>query len=68
MSTNVKAVVKGTTLTITVDLSKEFGTSASGKNTKIATSGGGRGVEIEVPKDISADGTVAVSLNVYKRV
>ena len=37
---NVKMEVKGNILTITVDLSKEFGTSASKKNIIIGTTGG----------------------------
>lgn len=67
MSKNIKTAIKNDVLTITVDLSQELGLSASEKNMKIATSGGGRGVELDVPKTISKDGSIAVSLNVYKR-
>ncbi len=37
---NVELKVDGTTLTISVDLSKEFGPSSSGKTTIIATTEG----------------------------
>ncbi len=37
---NVEYSVKGTTLTITVDLSKDFGPSTSGKTTIIASTEG----------------------------
>ncbi len=37
---NVEMTVEGTKLTITVDLSKEFGPSASGKTIIIATTEG----------------------------
>lgn len=67
MAKNIETAIKGNTLTITVDISKELGLSASEKNMKIATSGGGRGVELDVPASISKDETIAVSLNVYKR-
>lgn len=38
--TNMKTEVKGSMLTITIDLSKEIGPSKSGKTTLIASSGG----------------------------
>lgn len=38
--TNIQTSIKGNTLTITVDLSKRSGKSASGKNTVIATTSG----------------------------
>lgn len=37
---NIKVEVKGNILTLTVDLTKEFGQSKSGKTTIIASSGG----------------------------
>jgi hypothetical protein len=57
---NVKFAVKGNTLTITVDLSEEFGTSGTGKNTIIASTGG----NVAVP----GKENVKVGLNVYKPV
>lgn len=55
---NVKMSVKGNVLTITVDLSKDFGPSASGKTIKIASTGGNK----EVPEGKGA----IIGLNVYK--
>lgn len=57
MSTNVKSEVKGKTLTITVDLSKEYGKSKSGKSTIIASTGGNVGL---------GEG-IFFGLNVYKK-
>jgi hypothetical protein len=56
---NVEMKVEGTILTIKVDLSKEFGVSASGKSMIIASTEGNQTVE----------GTeeVKIGLNVYKR-
>lgn len=55
---NVKMTVKGNTLTIEVDLSKEIGPSKSGKTTLIASTGG----NVSVPgKD-----DIKVGLNIYK--
>jgi hypothetical protein len=53
---NIDIETKGTTLTITIDLSKEFGRSKSGKTIIIATTGGNKEV---------ADG-VHMGLNIYK--
>mgnify|MGYP000989619893 CR=1 FL=1 len=54
---NVDMKVDGNLLTITIDLSKNFGRSRSGKSTIIATSAGNK----EVP------GTDAkIGLNIYK--
>jgi ABC-type glutathione transport system ATPase component len=55
---NVEFSIKGKTLTITVDLSKEFGDSGSGKTTIIASTKG------NVP--IDTEGRV-MGLNIYKR-
>lgn len=55
---NVEMSVKENILTIKVDLSKEFGPSASGKNIIIATTEGNVSVEGREEK---------VGLNVYKR-
>lgn len=55
---NVKMEVKGSTLTITVDLSKEGKTSGSGKNRLIASTGGN-----VVVKD-----NIKMGLNIYKPV
>jgi hypothetical protein len=56
---NVKVDVKGAILTLTVDLTKEFGRSASGKTTIVASSEG----NADVPEH---DG-YKIGLNVYKR-
>jgi uncharacterized OB-fold protein len=57
MSQNVEMKVEGTILTITVDMSKEYGFSKSGKTIQIASTQG----NIDVP------GTEAkIGLNVYK--
>ena len=55
---NVEMEVKGNKLTITVDLSKDFGRSASGKTIIIASTEG----------NITVPGTVAtIGLNIYKK-
>lgn len=41
---NIKTEIKGTILTLTIDLSKEQGTSKSGKSTVIASSQGNQSV------------------------
>jgi len=53
---NVKIDVKGTVMTIVVDLSKTQGASASGKTMIIATTSGA-----------AHAGDVEVNLNVYKK-
>lgn len=55
---NVELSVEGTMLTITVDLSKEFGPSASGKTTIIASTEG----NVTIPGREEK-----VGLNVYRR-
>ena len=55
---NVQMTVDGNTLTIKVDLSKEFGPSASGKNVIIASTEG----NVAVP-----DRNEKVGLNVYRK-
>lgn len=56
---NVTLKVDKNTLTITVDLKANHGTSASGKNTIIATTGG----------NVAIPGTDAkIGLNIYKPV
>ena len=55
---NVEMKIEGNILTIKVDLSKEFGPSASGKTTIIASTEG----NISVP-----DRDEKVGLNVYKK-
>ena len=55
---NVELKVEGTILTISVDLSKEFGPSSSGKTTIIATTEG----NITVPGRDEK-----IGLNVYKK-
>lgn len=55
---NVQLQTKGSVLTITVDLSRDFGPSASGKTIIIASTEGNQPI----------DGTPAViGLNVYRR-
>ena len=55
---NVEMAIEGTTLTITVDLSKEFGPSASGKTTIIASTEG----NVTIPGREEK-----VGLNVYRK-
>ncbi|HTC22379.1 MAG TPA: hypothetical protein VK859_16110 [bacterium] len=55
---NVEIKVEGNILTLKIDLSKEFGPSASGKTTIIASTEG----NISVP-----DRDEKVGLNVYKK-
>ena len=57
---NVKVDVKGNVLTITVDLSKNFGSSKSGKNAIIATTGGNM--------DVPGKPGVKLGVNCYKAV
>jgi hypothetical protein len=56
---NVEMKLEGTILTITVDLSKEFGPSSSGKTTIIASTEGNVAVE--------GHEEAKVGLNVYKK-
>jgi hypothetical protein len=56
---NVEMRVVGTTLTITVDLSKEFGPSASGKTIIIASSEGN--------KSVPGHEDIKMGLNVYRK-
>lgn len=53
---NIKTEVKGTQLIITVDLSKDFGRSKSGKSTIVASTEG----------NVSLPGGEKLGLNVYK--
>ena len=55
---NMQMTQAGSTLTITVDLSKTFGPSASGKTIIIASTEGNVGAP--------QDGTIKIGLNVYK--
>lgn len=57
---NVQFSVKGNVLTITVDLSKDFGPSASGKTNIIASTSGA--AKVKGPK-----GDVSVGLNVFAK-
>ena len=54
---NLEMEVKGTKLTITVDLAKSFGRSGSGKNVIIATTAG----NVVVAPGISA------GINIYRK-
>ena len=55
---NVQMTIEGNILTITVDLSKEFGPSTSGKTTIIASTEG----NVSIP-----DREEKVGLNVYRK-
>jgi hypothetical protein len=57
---NVTQSIKGTILTIQVDLSKTFGPSASGKTTMIASTQGNQ--KLPAPHD-----QVSFGLNVYTK-
>jgi hypothetical protein len=59
MAKNAEMSVSGSILTITVDLSKDFGKSSSGKSTVIASTEG----NITVP----GKEDVKIGLNVYKK-
>lgn len=56
---NIKTTVEGNKLTIEVDLSKEFGPSASGKTIIVATSSGNAAVE--------GGGGAIMGLNLYRK-
>ncbi len=56
---NVEMTVEGNILTIKVDLSKEFGLSASGKSVIIASTEGNQSIEGQEEKKIG--------LNIYKK-
>jgi hypothetical protein len=58
---NVSYVISGTILTLTVDLSKEQGTSKSGKSNVIGTTSGNKKITYN-------EGTISIGLNVYKPV
>jgi hypothetical protein len=57
---NVAFAVKGNVLTITVDLTKTFGPSSSGKTTIVASTSGA--AKVAGPK-----GDVSVGLNVFTK-
>lgn len=56
---NVEMIVQGTTLTITVDLSKDFGESKSGKSITIASTEG----NISIPENED----IKIGLNIYRK-
>lgn len=56
---NIEMREAGNILTITVDLSKEFGPSASGKTTIIASSEGN--------KSVPGHESIKIGLNVYRK-
>ena len=56
---NIDMKVEGQTLTITVDLSKDFGESSSGKSIIIATSEG----NVSIPEKEE----IKIGLNIYKK-
>lgn len=55
---NVTMTVKGNILTITIDVSKEFGVSSSGKSTTVASTKG----NVSVPSHPD----IKIGVNVYK--
>lgn len=55
---NIKTTIKGNKLIIEVDLSKEYGLSASGKSVSVASTKGNKAV---------ADG-IMMGINIYKPV
>lgn len=55
---NIEMKVNGNILTITVDLSKDFGKSSSGKNTIIASTEGNQSVP---------DSDAKIGLNIYRK-
>jgi hypothetical protein len=57
---NIKATVSGSILTITVDLSKDFGPSNSGKSIVIASTEGNTDI------DGAAKG-IKMGLNIYRK-
>lgn len=69
---NVRMSVEGTTLTITVDLTQNFGPSSSGKTIIIGTSQGNAKLTAEAD-EITAKvpdlnyGAIQVGLNVFKK-
>ena len=63
MGDNVEVTVKGDTLTITVDLSKRLGPSATGKTIGIATTRGNQPIS---PSFAHSSGAV-IGLNVYTK-
>lgn len=59
IGSNIQASVQNGILTLTVDLSKRIGPSASGKTTIVATSGGNQKIE-------GGDGVI-IGLNLYTK-
>ena len=59
MADNISVAVKGNTLTLTIDLTKDFGKSKTGKTNTVASSGGF--------KPVPEHDTISFSLNVNKK-
>jgi hypothetical protein len=57
---NLEVKKDGNILTITVDLSKDFGASKSGKSIIVATTSG----NVDVPE---TNGTIKMCINIYKQ-
>jgi S-adenosylmethionine hydrolase len=57
---NIKAEIKGSVLTLTVDMSKTFGPSKSGKTTIIASSQGNVPIQGSNPQ-------AHIGLNIYRK-
>lgn len=58
---NIETKVEGTKLTITVDLSKDFGPSKTGKSNIVASTNGFVKVDAAVP------GSISFGLNVIRK-
>ena len=56
---NIAATLEGTTLTLVIDISKDYGLSSSGKSRIIASSEGNQAAP--------GDGEIKIGLNIYRR-
>jgi hypothetical protein len=57
---NVEVEVKGDKMIITIDITKEFGNSTSGKSVTVATTGGNKAIALPNGKQVS------LGVNCYK--
>jgi len=55
---NIEATLNGNTLTLVIDITKDFGKSASGKTSRVATTSGFKRI---------ADSDVSISMNVNRK-
>ena len=56
---NISATLEGNTLTLVIDISKDYGLSSSGKSRIIASSEGNQAAP--------GDGEIKIGLNIYRR-